>query len=359
MSPGSWPVVRHGSRWREDLPGTLWRWLLLPGWLVFRPIVSLNRLWWDQGWGHAKKLPVPVISVGNLIAGGAGKTPVAMQVAKIVAELGHHPAVLARGYRSDADGRNDEARMFGSVPVFCARDRVIAGQRALAAGLDTLILDDGMQHRRLHRDLDIVVVDATRPWGDVDGSPGHVLPLGYRREPRTSIARAGLIWITRTDLVSSAHLSALHADLDRLAAGVPRVQMPVTRVRWLQVAAGTMDEHPATSGPLRLVALSGIGHPQAFEALVHRHGATWGAMVVESHRFPDHHQYTPVDAENLRQRARSLGARLIMTGKDAVKWRELPAGDDADARILDPEATLSDLDLALIRSQLSKVLHHD
>ncbi len=113
------PLVRVRGRWREDLPGTPWRWLLLPAWCAYRPAVALRGLAYDLGWKPVLRLGAPVISLGNLTAGGTGKTPLARLVAETCRAAGHAPAVLARGYRAGAGGRNEEAELMGGIPVEC------------------------------------------------------------------------------------------------------------------------------------------------------------------------------------------------------------------------------------------------
>ena len=326
----TWPVVRHSARWREDLPGTSWRWLLTPAWLAYRPLVALNSLAHDRGWQAHHRLPVPVISVGNLIAGGTGKTPATRFIAEHLLGLGRHPAVLSRGYRAGASGRNEEAGLFGAVPVVCNPDRCAGGRTAIAAGADVLVLDDGFQHRRLHRDLDIVLVDATRPWGSMRGN-GMVLPLGYMREGRRALHRADLIWISRADLVSQEVLVALRGEL-QAAVGhqVPVIEEVLETADVVTLDGTTATPAQAMAGQ-SVVVVSGIGHPAAFEWQVER----LGMVVVQAHRFPDHHHYDGAELAELEAEAKARGATLITTAKDAVKWRALQSS--LPALVLEPQ----------------------
>lgn len=308
-------IVRHAGRWREELPGTPARLLLAPAWAPYRLAVALRNWAYDHGWAGQRRLPVPVISLGNLTAGGTGKTPAALAVVERLRRAGRTPAILSRGYRG-VDGINEEARLAGDIPVVCDPDRVAGGQRALAAGADCLVLDDGFQHRRLARDLDIVLCDATRPWGDDAGGRGAVLPLGYLREGRSGLRRAGLLWITRADLVSAQRLADLRGELatwgpvvEERAVGFALTPLAATDP---SVAAPALRAE-ATDRPVLLV--SGIGNPGGFEAAAQRAGLT----VLESHRFPDHHHYTAAQAQALLARATARGAELVTTGKDAVK----------------------------------------
>ncbi|MFW6062423.1 MAG: tetraacyldisaccharide 4'-kinase, partial [Planctomycetota bacterium] len=158
---------------------------------------------------------VPVICVGNLTAGGTGKTPMVAWVIRELDAAGKTPAVLSRGYKA-VDGQSDEAELLKAVcrvPVVMDPDRVAGARRAIEGGADVLVMDDGFQHRRLRRDLDIVLIDATNPFGF-----DHVLPRGLLREPPSALRYAGAVVVTRSDMISAEQLDAL---LERLAALAP------------------------------------------------------------------------------------------------------------------------------------------
>ena len=305
MSAPALPIIRQRGRWLEELPSHPLRWLLAPLWPLAAGAVAMRSTAYDRGWLAVRRAGMPVISVGNLVAGGAGKTPVAITIAARLRALGRQPAILARGYRAGADGRNEEAHLAGNVPVICDPDRVRGAARARAEGADCAVLDDGFQHRRLHRDLDVVVLDATRPFGADDGGDGALLPLGLRREGLAALSRAQLLWLTRAELAGPAAVERLLARLRRLA-------LPVVRDRLLAVEV----DRPAP-GPWLLV--SGIGHPRGFELAAQR----TGAILAESWRFPDHHRYGAADAAAIAARARHLGASVVATAKDAVKLAPL------------------------------------
>lgn len=316
----SWQVIRHASRWMEELPSTPIRWLLSPFWLPWRLIIGLRNDAYDRRLLPAACLPMPVVSIGNLTAGGTGKTPAALAVVAALRARGWHPAILSRGYRG-VDGINDEAMLAGDIPVICNPDRHAGGLLAQADGADCVVLDDGFQHRQLHRDLDIVVIDATRPWGRDDGRPGAVLPLGYLREGRSGLQRAGLLWLTRTDLVSQERLSRLRSELSGLAPIVEERTTSAVMVRLRAASAPTASESNENSEPStawngrRVVLVSGIGHPGGFEMLA----SALGLQVVASHRFPDHHHYSATDVALVSAAADKADAALVMTSKDAVK----------------------------------------
>ncbi len=324
----TWPVISHGSRWKEDLPNTPWRWALWPAWAVYRPLVALRGIAYDHGLRPVHRVAAPVIAIGNVIAGGTGKTPAARTVCRLLSELGRRPMVVSRGYRGSG-GVNDEAHLFGTFSVVCNPDRVAGGKTAIDQGADCLVLDDGFQHRRLHRDLDIVLIDATRPWGAPRGR-GAVLPLGYLRESRAALQRAGLIWLSRTDLVQPESLSALRGELATLLQRpVPIVEEILDTATFRPLVAGEPVLAQAFAGRA-VIAVSGIGHPTGFEQQLARLGCT----VVEAHRFPDHHHYDGAELAELQRRAEANGAVLLMTAKDAVKCRGLR--NDLPAWVLDP-----------------------
>ena len=307
-------IHRCAGRWREELPTSPARFLLTPGWMVLRSLIGFRGLAYDQGLATVHRLPVPVISVGNLLAGGTGKTPAVKAICALLTSLGRQPAVLSRGYRGEG-GANEEAALVGDVHVICDPDRVRGGRRALDLGANVLVLDDGFQHRRLHRDLDIVLLDATRPWGREDGAHGQTLPLGYLREPPSALTRAHLLWITRWDQANPARQQAILAEVQRIAPGVPVVHDRLEDAH-LRPLAGGPPEDLATWRDRPVILASGIGHPAAFEQVAQ----DLGLKPIESWRFPDHHHFTPEQAAALALRPHPL----VITGKDAVKLARLP-----------------------------------
>jgi tetraacyldisaccharide 4'-kinase len=308
---------------------------------------------------------VPVVSIGNIAVGGAGKTPAAIAVARRLHERGRRVAVLSRGYgaargdpRIASDGERIllEAAEAGDEPLVIARSlpgvSVLCGpKRAAIARLaierlraDALVLDDGFQHRGLERDLDIVVVDASNPRGN-----GHLLPRGPNREPWTALARAGLVWLSRVDRASAAGLQSLRADARRATGHEPveSIHAPAA------VLDGLAREHGLTA--LRgapVVALSALARPQGFHATLE----DLGARVVAARSFRDHHAFTDVELEEAFAAAARAGAHVATTEKDAVRigsrWAAHPALRviRIDARITAGEASLDRLLLdALVR----------
>jgi tetraacyldisaccharide 4'-kinase len=323
--PNEKPDARGARRWEGRLArrGGAVELLRAPE-LLFRACVAARRTAYDRGWLASRRVAAPVISVGNLSTGGTGKTPLCAWVVRQLVARGWKPGLLSRGYRAAPDGRNDEARLLEracpGVPHVQDPDRVRGAHALLRGGAEVIVLDDGFQHRRLARDLDLVLVDATRPWGlpassDREGSEPvcALLPRGFLREPPSSLARADAIVLTRTDHVSARVLDDLERALARRAPGRPIVRTR-HRTRCLLDALGA-ETDPRTLSGREVDLVSAIGNPEAFERSVRATGA-----VVGEHRvFPDHHPYVRADLEGLGERERML----VTTTKDAVKLARL------------------------------------
>jgi tetraacyldisaccharide 4'-kinase len=274
-----------------------------------------NRLY-AAGWKAAHRAGVPVVSVGNLTVGGTGKTPCVEYVAGFYRRRERRVAVLSRGY-GGAGGRNDEAMVLEEnlpdVPHLQGADRVELARTAVEElESEVLVLDDGFQHRRLARDLDLVLIDATEPWGY-----GYLLPRGLLREPRSSLRRAGLVVLTRCDQAGPERTEALRREVRRYAPAAPVVETrhgPVELVN----SEGTVAPLDGLRGR-PVAAFCGIGNPDAFRRTL----ADLGAEVRDFHAYPDHHPYGRADVESLRQWVRQLPAEglAVTTQKDLVKLR--------------------------------------
>ncbi|MBI3271081.1 MAG: tetraacyldisaccharide 4'-kinase [Planctomycetes bacterium] len=305
---------------------------------VYGAAVQARRCCYRAGLFRSIRLPGPVASVGNLSLGGTGKTPLVEWIARWCLEEGRRVAVLTRGYgrlRSgdpargtpaaapDADPPDDEAPTDLDAPErfwrLVGADRAAAGERAFRElGVDLAVLDDGFQHLRLRRDLDVCMVDATCPFGN-----GRLFPRGPLREPVRALARADLVVLSRADLAGEAELAALRARFSESAVSAP-VLLGRHRPTVLREPEGA-DAGPAGALAGRAVlAGSGIGNPAGFVKTLQ----ALGARVVATRSFPDHHAY---DAEELREldaRARGAGAELVVvTEKDRVKLRRVLAAE--------------------------------
>lgn len=297
-----------------DLAG----WLLAPLAVLYRGAIAVRNLYYDRAPGAVRPAGVPVISVGNLTVGGTGKTPMVIEIARRLRDAGRRPAVLTRGYRGRAAGEADEVRELRAalpdVPVLVDPDRVAgaAAARRLHAA-DCLVLDDGFQHRRLARDLDIVLVDALRPWGG-----GRLLPAGRLREPPASLGRAGLVVITRANQAEPAAVARISAEIARRAPGVPVAEAAV-RADAL-VGQGGEQLPPETLAGQRVLAVCGLGNPQTFERLVAGLGADTCAVL----NFADHQHYGRRELDRICAAAGAARAGLVVTTrKDWVKLAPL------------------------------------
>ena len=304
-----------------------WRYLLLPLAPVYRGAVAVRRAAYRRGLIRRTKLPVPVISVGNLTFGGTGKTPTVIALARDLVRMGRRPAVLTRGYKRLDDGQvvvvgpiprqtaaevGDEplemARRLPGVPVVVDADRARGGAEAQRLGSDVVLLDDGFQHLRLERDLDLVLIDAGDPWGG-----NRMPPLGRLREPAAALKRADAVLITK----APAEWRPLAAEIERVIDHVaPRLQVFISRVRPSRVRVpgeGWLGSEVLTGR--RVMAFAALGRPDGFADTL----AEAGAEIVASRWFPDHHAYTEQELADVVGQAADASAIPVTTAKDAVK----------------------------------------
>jgi tetraacyldisaccharide 4'-kinase len=281
--------------------------------LFYGAAVDARNRAFDLGLLQTQRAPVPVVSVGNLTAGGTGKTPV---VAAIVDWFGSHglrPAILSRGYHPHASGANDEKlvldQLCPGVPHLQGADRVASARAACErSDAQVLVLDDGFQHRRLARDLDLVLIDALDPWGT-----GRLLPRGLLREPRSSLHRADAIIVTRADLCTPEEKSRLLEEVRSDRADDTPIEA-VFRPTGLINAEGARG---AIGSLDAVAAFCGIGNPEGFRRTLTAAGAR---QIAAFRAFPDHHHYSATDLRDLALWAREQRASaLVTTQKDLVK----------------------------------------
>jgi tetraacyldisaccharide 4'-kinase len=299
---------------RNDLAAGLLRWSLRVGSVPYSLAMRLRNLAYDRRWLAIHELPVPIIGVGNLTVGGTGKTPCVAWLARFYRELGWRVAIVSRGYGADVGGINDEAReleaLLPDVPHVQDADRVAAAQIAVEE-LDAqiILLDDGFQHRRLARSLDIVLIDATCPWGF-----GWCLPGGLLREPTSGLRRAGAVLLTRCNHVSASELQRIEAEAQRLAPGAVIAQSIHRPQQWRSITDQTapLDELRQK----RVIAIAAIGHPEPFfESLT-----SLGLEIAQRFTWPDHHRFTRDDVQQIASAAeRHRTAAVVCTHKDLVK----------------------------------------
>jgi tetraacyldisaccharide 4'-kinase len=299
--------------------------------LLFGALVRLRNWLYDHGILRSWRAPVPVVCAGSLEVGGAGKTPLALLLTERLRALGWRVALLSRGYRSALERRGgrvspsdraarvgDEpllcARRLPEVPVYVGRHRSRMAEIAVSEGAEVLVLDDGFQHRRLARDLDVVVVEGGRSLEALD-----LLPAGPLREPASGLRRAHLLVVR--------------------GSGPAPAGWPGPVVRVVDEAAGLLQHPQGSPLPLESLAgrrvslVAGIARPGRFAALARAQGA----QLVEERFFPDHHPFTIGDLAGLR-------AAILTTEKDAVR---LPPGTEAlvllhRLRVVEGEGALSE-----------------
>ena len=278
--------------------------------------VSIRNARYDRD-GFCRTLPVPVLSVGNLTVGGTGKTPLVIDLVRRVRRLGLRPVVVSRGYAAACGEPNDEERLIrrqaAGVPCIADADRVAAARVAHRMfDADVVILDDGFQHRRLGRVLDVVVVDATCPFGH-----DHLLPRGLLREPVASLRRAHAVVLTRCEQVSQAECSTIARRLRELAGSAVHVKCR-TRVIGVERLDGTVFQEPLRGK--RAFLFAGIGRPGAFAATVRG----MGVNVIGHRWFTDHHRYRRREMKRLLCASRLPACDVVLTTeKDAVKLAPL------------------------------------
>jgi tetraacyldisaccharide 4'-kinase len=293
---------------------------------------------YHQGAFNVERIEAPVISVGNITAGGTGKTPLVAWLARAVAREGKRACILTRGYGrenpktrvlvSDGERVLADAREGGDEPLMLAlmlkglaavvsdANRVEAARWAIRNfNSEVFILDDGFQHLRIARDLNIVTLDAMNPWGGK-----HLLPRGTLREPLAGLRRADCLVITRAD--QSTDIDALRAEASRLSDGRPVFlsRTKISRVRPLFSTTTHQDHSLDALTQQPVAAFCAIGNPQAFFKQIKDNGIT----LAGTRAFPDHHVYTQSEIDALSAEARARGAQaLLTTAKDAVKLSSL------------------------------------
>ena len=347
--------------------------ILAPLGVLYSAVTAARRALYKTGALKVHKINAPVISVGNITTGGTGKTPLVEWVARTVAREGRRVCILMRGYGrrdegkrvivsdgehilADATTGGDEPRLLaealqGVASVISDADRTSAARYAIENfESEVFILDDGFQHLRLARDLNIVAIDSTNPWGD-----GHLLPRGRLREPLRELRRADLIILTRTE--QSQDVVSLRKQTERLSNGRP-VILSRTQTKMLRPLTATTESntselstHPSSLRPHTFAAFCAVGNPSAFFKQMQRDGYTLKFM----RSFPDHHVYTQRDVGEIVSEAKEAGAEaLITTAKDAVKLRSLTF--DLPCYVLEIELEFDDEEklTAMIREAIAE-----
>jgi tetraacyldisaccharide 4'-kinase len=301
--------------------------LLKPFSAVFGAGVSLRHAAYRRGWFQTGRLNRPVVSVGNLSVGGTGKTPLVILIARTLLAAGHRPCILTRGYgRRGGKGpivlepgphRVADPREVGDEPAALAKDLpdvliVVSPDRLRAGALaeqryqaTVHVVDDGFQHLALARDLDIVLLDTTRPSSDL-----ALLPAGRCREPFSALRRADWVVLTRTELGDGSLLQGKIQEVNPQA----RIFRCSTKLGGLVDARTGLSKTPEELPGKKLAAFCGIGNPAAFFADLR----CWGFGVVGESIFPDHHVYRRHELDALFARRRSEGVEAMLTTQKDV-----------------------------------------
>ncbi len=292
---------------------------------LFGKAERLRRRGYETGWFSSARLPVPTLSIGNITVGGTGKTPCAAWIARYLVSQSRKPAVVSRGYGAkvkeprvvtQSDGGEEGQWMLDLGDGLCV---VEAPQRWAGArmaideyGCDSIVLDDGFQHAALERDLDIVLVDATQPWGN-----GRLLPAGLLRERKEALERADIVILSRADLVEPEPRLTLLREVHQLA---PKAVLAAASHRPVRLRS-LADDSTCTVDRLagrKIGLFSAIGNPLAFEKTIQR----TGGEIVGHAVFRDHHRYCPKDLKKVLRRFEQADW-IVCTAKDAVKIHPL------------------------------------
>lgn len=286
--------------------------LAVPAYCLWLP-VSAGARWYKLLRGQYRA-PCPVISVGNITAGGTGKTPMVEWLANRLVAEDRRPAVLSRGYRATSGTANDESQVLsdhlGDVPILTGKDRAESARQALEQKrANCFILDDGFQHYAMARDLDIVLIDCLLPFGG-----GHPLPRGLLREPLGALRRADVIVLTRSDQVPDERKGEIRTRLARIDASLPVAEARHTPVDLVNAAGERLGlDHVRGK---KVLLFSGVGNPEGFE----RTAASLGIEMTEHFRFRDHHRYADHELVGLARTAKENGCDAVLTTeKDMVK----------------------------------------
>jgi tetraacyldisaccharide 4'-kinase len=313
---------------KKGLTAVLLRTILVVAATIYALIIRLRNLLYDKDILKAQRIKIPVISIGNITLGGTGKTPLVVWLCNLLQQRNLSCAVLTRGYKThttrhitsneNSDAITDEPALLyencHNVEIIVDPDRVAGAAKAISKfGSKILIMDDGFQHRRLVRDLDIVTIDATRPFGYE-----KIFPAGLLREPITSLRRAGAVVITRCDQISENELDKIKQRLRSVNPNILVAQAIHAAVN-IKSRDNTETSIEQLKG-VRIYGFCGIGNPNAFFNTIE----TLEAVIVGSKIFNDHYKYTPASLEDIYSQARIAEADLILTTqKDWTKIKHL------------------------------------
>ena len=322
--------------------------VLWPLSVLYAAIVKLRAWLYERGILRAKRLQTPVISVGNLTLGGTGKTPMVIWLVERFLAQGKRVAILSRGYKG-SDGTSDEielmkSRLGNRVQFGVGPDRYASGLRLQQAGVDIFLLDDGFQHLQLSRDVNILLLDSSRP-----AANDRLLPAGRLREPLSAMSRADLLVFTRTETNPGTHTAI--GKLQNAAVFAAQTRLLGFR-KFPAASQNLLSTSELGAGPF--YAFCGIGNPGAFVADLEH----WGLSIAGKQAFADHHRYFDSEAAELLESARHADAvALITTEKDAHNLRDIDFQEfPVYIAIIDLAVLQEDAFLAAIQQQLDSRL---
>jgi tetraacyldisaccharide 4'-kinase len=295
----------------------------------YSAVLNARNILFKIGVVKSTRLPVKVISIGNITTGGTGKTPLVEFVARYLLEKKMKVAILSRGYggnnplQKNNDNVNDECLILmenlQDVPVLAGKDRVKNGVRAIRDyDVDCLILDDGFQHFRIRRDLDIVVIDSLNPFGGE-----NLIPRGSLREPLKNLGRADLFIISHCNQSNEQTVKSIYEKLKHVNSHAPVCESIHRPVQIENITDGSILEPEWLKGK-RVYGLSAIGSPESFAYTLKE----LEADLIKHRKFHDHYNYNRKEINDVVSEAKKLGAdAIIVTQKDIVKIRNMDIKD--------------------------------
>ena len=295
----------------------------------YSAVLNTRNILYKNGVVKSTRLPVKVISIGNITTGGTGKTPLVEFMARYLLEKNRKVAILSRGYggnnplQENNDNVNDECLILREnlqdVPVLAGKDRVSNGEKAIREfGVDCLLLDDGFQHFRIKRDLDIVVIDSLNPFGGE-----NLIPRGSLREPLKNLGRADLFIISHCNQSKKQNIKSIYTKLNHINIDTPVCESVHSPVHIENITDGSILEPEWLKGK-KVYGLSAIGNPESFASTLKE----LGADLIKHRKFHDHHNYNREEIDVIVSEAKTLGAgAIVVTQKDIVKIRKMDIKD--------------------------------
>ena len=295
----------------------LWPLLLIAS-ILYSTIIRIRNLFYKLGIFKIHKVNAVVISVGNITVGGTGKTPFVIWLCNLLKQQNIPIAVLTRGYKAQGRTQTDEpaeiAENYPDMPIIINPDRVAGAKEAIEKyGAKVLILDDGFQHRRLFRNLDIVTIDAIKPFGFL-----KLLPAGLLREPTNSLKRANAAVITHCDLIEGNELNEIEQSLGKINPNLLIINT-IHKTSRIFTSEGDLLPIDYLKGK-NVFAFCGIGNPDSFRKTLENEGAVVKGFEI----FDDHYHYSKDDIVSIVQKAKNANAQLVITTrKDWTKIKDL------------------------------------